>query len=106
MTKQFLIAVSLLTLSTLPALASFAPIKYTATRADISQRCETLGAKGQGWGLGGDFGVYGCRNLANGNTVKCSVDGHCTDYSGDIRWKAMRKYFDGVTTEQVNPRRV
>lgn len=106
MTKQFLIAATLLGFTTLPALASFAPIKYTATREEISQRCETLGKKGQGWGLGGDFGVYGCRNLANGNTVKCNANGQCTDYAGDFRWKNMRKYFDGVTTEQVNPRRV
>jgi hypothetical protein len=104
MTKHFLIAAAILGLTSLPAFASFAPIKYDADRDAIAASCSKLGSNGQGYGLTGDFGAYGCRNLDNGNAVQCTADGQCTDYSGDFRWKTMRKYFKGVTTDSLRPR--
>ena len=77
-----------------------------ASRDKIAEACERLGSNGQGWGLNGDFGVYGCRNLSNGNTIKCTADGRCTDFAGDFRWKTMRKYFDGVDIHTIPLRRV
>jgi hypothetical protein len=106
MIRSSVLAAGLMALVSMPAFASYPPIKYSATRADIASRCEALGAQGQGWGLEGDFGAYGCRNTANGNTVKCSTDGHCTDYSGDARWSTVKRLFENNGISLQPPRRV
>ncbi len=78
-----------------PALASFAPIKYSISREDLAARCELLGDKGESWGLEASAGDYGCRNSDNGNTVKCTANGRCTDYGGDPRWKKIQAILKG-----------
>jgi len=83
-----------------PAFASYAPIKYHATRDKIAERCSGLGDRGESWGLDGSAGTYGCRNTDNGAAVSCNEDNLCTDYSGDYRWKRIQIILKGGKPER------
>jgi hypothetical protein len=95
MTRTLLAATAMILALTGSALASYAPIKYTKSRAGIAAACNRLGSTGQGHGLDAMTGGYGCRNLANGNAVQCGADGFCADYSGDPRWKRIQILLKG-----------
>ena len=77
------------------AFASFAPIKYEKSRETVAQACAMLGSRGESYGLERQAGEYGCRNTENGNAVRCTADGKCTDYSGDPRWKNIQILLKG-----------
>ncbi|MBC8036757.1 MAG: hypothetical protein H7X89_06035 [Rhizobiales bacterium] len=95
MTKTFFTAAVILAALAGQAFASYPPIKYGKSRAELAQSCATLGAKGQSWGLDRQTGAYGCRNTENGNAVHCTADGKCADYSGDPRWKRIQILLKG-----------
>lgn len=101
MKPALLAAALILTGLSAPAFASFAPIKYAISRGDLAARCELLGSKGEGWGFEASTGDYGCRNTDNGNTVKCTTDGRCTDYAGDPRWKKVKAILEGGRAQKA-----
>jgi len=92
---RLLIASLLLALGVSEAAASYAPLKYTRSRGEIAAACEALGTRGQGFGLANGTGDYGCTNVETGNTVLCTGDGRCTDYSGDPRRRRVEELLHG-----------
>ncbi len=95
MTQSLLAATAILIAFSGAAFASYPPIKYAKSRAELAQSCALLGGRGEGWGLDQQTGAYGCRNTGNGNAVHCSADGRCSDYSGDPRWKRIQRLLKG-----------
>ena len=77
------------------AFASYTPITYAKSRAELAAACATLGAKGEGYGLAASSGAYGCRNTENGGAVQCEENGQCRDFSGDPRWKHIQILLQG-----------
>ncbi len=96
MSKSLFATALVLTNLSSAAFASYPPIKYTKSRAEIAQSCALLGDKGEGWGLNRQTGAYGCRNTVNGNAVSCNADGKCRDYSGDPRWRRIQDLLKGA----------
>jgi hypothetical protein len=94
MTRTILAALLLLALAP-SAWASAPPIEYMMSRAHLASACAALDPRGEGWGLDAAAGPYGCRNTENGNTVSCTENGLCTDYSGDARRKRIREILKG-----------
>ena len=95
MTKSIVIAAVILTALSSAAFASYPPIKYHKSRAELARSCASLGSRGEGWGLDKQTGAYGCRNIENGNAVSCTAEGECSDYSGDPRWKRIQILLKG-----------
>lgn len=100
MTKSIVIAAMLLTALSGAAFASYPPIKYHKSRAELARSCASLGSRGEGWGLDKQTGAYGCRNTENGNAVSCTSDGKCNDYSGDPRWRRIQDLLKGSKVGQ------
>lgn len=95
MSKKIITATVLFFALSLPALASYAPIKYQSSREKIAASCALLGEHAESWGLDQLTGDFGCRDMENGNAVRCTEDGQCTDYSGDPRWKNIQTILQG-----------
>lgn len=102
MQQAFLAGALILTGFATPAFASFAPIKYSISRDELAARCALLGDRSESWGLDSAVGDYGCRNTDNGNTVKCTAQGRCTDYGGDPRWKRIKAILEGGKAQKAN----
>ncbi|HUR43770.1 MAG TPA: hypothetical protein VMZ01_06700 [Aestuariivirga sp.] len=95
MTKLLLAVSAIVVTLSGVAFASYPPIKYSKSRAQLAQSCALLGSKGESWGLDRQMGAYGCRNTENGNAVSCTAEGSCRDYSGDPRWKRIQILLKG-----------
>ena len=95
MTRYLFTAAIIISAMAGPAFASYPPINYTKSRAELAQSCALLGGRGESWGLDRQTGAYGCRNTENGNAVSCAADGKCMDYSGDPRWKRIQILLKG-----------
>lgn len=100
--KSAAAAVLCLSLTAIAAEASYPPIKYTRTRADLAAACTALGPRGQGYGFDQQTGPYGCRDIESGNAVTCKGDGSCTDYSGDPRWKKIHDWLNGNAPQRMD----
>jgi hypothetical protein len=101
MTKSLIAATAIMFVLSGAAFASYPPIEYAKSRADLAHSCALLGAKGEGWGLNRQTGAYGCRNTENGNAVQCTADGKCRDYSGDPRWKRIQILLKGGKAQKA-----
>ncbi len=90
-----LLAAAIVAALSATAFASYAPIKYAKSRAELASICEKLGPAGKGYGLESSSGAYGCQNTETGAAVQCTADGQCTDYSADFRWKKIQEILHG-----------
>ena len=79
---SLLTAFSLFLAFTIPAEASFAPVKFKSTRERIAQVCDDLGPRASltAWHYEAD--QYGCVDTETGNVLICESDGNCTLYFG------------------------
>lgn len=90
-----LLAAALFAALNTTSFASYAPIKYAKSRAELATACERLGSTGRSYGLESTSGAYGCQNTETGAAIQCTADGQCTDYSGDFRWKRIQEILHG-----------
>lgn len=97
MTRTFIVSSILVIAFAAPALAGSPPVSKKRTVTNVEMSCANLGDRGES--LNRD-GRIGCRNSQTGAAVTCTLDGQCTEYAPDPRWRKIRDALEGNRLKQ------